>query len=119
MWGVTDIALGFPAAVLAGLAGAAGLASPGLRIPAALLALLSAGLTAGAGFLRCDVRRAENRRSRLAWSEVEARARLLLTQDTQRDREATHQALRDLFDCRTRAIATHAGNDPVEQHAGS
>lgn len=123
-WGVTDIALGFPAAVLAGLAGAAGLASPELRVPAALLALLSAGLSAGAGFLRCHVRRAENRRSRLAWSEVEAGARLLLAQDTQQDREATHEALRDLFDRRIRVIATHAGKpgrssaDPVSAPTG-
>ncbi|MFF2126554.1 hypothetical protein ACFVW1_14330 [Streptomyces olivochromogenes] len=60
LWGVMDIALGFPAAVLAGISGAAGLASPDARVPAALLALVSAGSLGGAGFLRSDVRRAEN-----------------------------------------------------------
>lgn len=109
-WSVTDIALGFPAAVLAGLSGAAGLASPDARVPAAVLALVSAGFSAGAGFLRSDVRRADNRRSRLAWARVEASARLLLAQEHQLDHEAVQQALRNLFDCRTRAIATHTGD---------
>lgn len=63
-WTLMDVALGFPAAVLAALSGAAGLSSPGARVPAALLALVAAGFAAGAGFLRSDVRRAENRRSR-------------------------------------------------------
>lgn len=109
-WSVTDIALGFPAAVLAGLSGAAGLASPDARVPAALMALVSAGFSAGAGFLRSDVRRAANRRSRLAWAEVEAGARLLLAQETLLDREAVQEALRNLFDSRTRAIAIHTEN---------
>ncbi|MGW1364771.1 hypothetical protein ACWCQP_46125 [Streptomyces chartreusis] len=106
-WSVIDIALGFPAAVLAGLSGAAGLASPDARVPAAVLALISAGFSAGAGFLRSDVRRAENRRSRLAWARVEARARLLLAQESQMDHEAIQEELRNLFDSRTKAIATH------------
>ncbi|MFD0007173.1 hypothetical protein ACFVJ4_32745 [Streptomyces sp. NPDC127178] len=109
-WSVMDIALGFPAAVFAGISGAAGLASPDARVPAALLALVSAGFSAGAGFLRSDVRRAENRRSRLAWAEVEARARLLLAEETQLDRESIQEALRNLLDCRTRAIAIHAAD---------
>lgn len=112
LWGVMDIALGFPAAVLAGISGAAGLASPDARVPAALLALVSAGLTAGAGFLRSDVRRAENRRSRLAWAEVEAGARLLLAQETQLDRDAVQKALRKLLDSRTSAIAIHTEDAP-------
>ncbi|THA27991.1 hypothetical protein E6W17_41580 [Streptomyces sp. A1547] len=107
LWGVVDVALGFPAAVLAGISGAAGLASPDARVPAAMLALVSAGFSTGAGFLRSDVRRAQNRRSRLAWAEVEAGARLLLAQETQLDREAIHEALRNLLDSRTKAIATH------------
>ncbi|GLY86040.1 hypothetical protein Airi02_039690 [Actinoallomurus iriomotensis] len=107
-WSIIDIALGFPAAVLAGVSGAAGLASSDARVPAALLALVSAGFSAGAGFLRSDVRRAANRRSRLAWAEVVAGARLLLAQEAQMDHEAIQEALRDLFDGRTRAIATYA-----------
>lgn len=107
-WSVIDIALGFPAAVLAGISGAAGLASADARIPAALLALVSAGFSAGAGFLRSDVRRAANRRSRGAWAEVEAGARLLLVQEPQLDPEAVQVALRTLFDTRARALATHS-----------
>ncbi|MFJ5779881.1 hypothetical protein [Streptomyces sp. NPDC093094] len=107
-WGVIDIALGFPAAVLAGLSGAAGLASPDARVPAAVLALLAAGFLAGAGFLRSDVRRAENRRSRLAWVRVEAKARLLLVQGDQLDRAGAQEMLRDLFESRAEAVATHA-----------
>lgn len=109
-WSYIDVALGFPAAAFAGASGAAGLATPDLRVPAALLALVSAGFTAGAGFLRSDVRRAVNRRSRLAWAEVEAEARLLLAQGTRLDRESTQQALRNLLDSRTKAIATHVGD---------
>lgn len=46
-WHATHIFLGFPAAVLAAISGAAGLASADLRVPAALLALLAAGFSAG------------------------------------------------------------------------
>ncbi|MFF5922693.1 hypothetical protein ACFY8C_30870 [Streptomyces flavochromogenes] len=108
-WSVMDVALGFPAAVLAALSGAAGLSSPDARVPAALLALVAAGFAAGAGFLRSDVRRAENRRSRLAWAEVEAGARWLLVHEEQMRNEAGSEALRSLLACRTKAIATHAG----------
>lgn len=108
-WGVMNVGLGFPAAVLAGLSGAAGLSSPQARVPAALLALIAAGFSAGAGFLRSDVRRTENRRTRLAWAEVEAEARLLLTQESQLDREALQEAVRNLLDGRTRAIGTSLG----------
>ncbi|MFD8953957.1 hypothetical protein ACFV0B_34465 [Streptomyces xanthophaeus] len=107
IWGIMDIALGFPAAVLAGISGAAGLASPGFRVPAAVLALVSAGFSAGSGFMRSDERRAESRRSRLAWAEVEAKARLLLAEEAQLDREAIRDSLRNLLDSRTKAIATH------------
>ncbi|WP_327371484.1 hypothetical protein [Streptomyces sp. NBC_01217] len=105
-WTVVDIGLGFPAAVLAGVSGAAGLASADARIPAALLALVSAGLAAGAGFLRSDVRCAANRRSRRAWGEVEAGARLLLTQEPELDHGGAQEALRVLFQARQAALAS-------------
>ncbi len=76
-----DIALGFPAALLAGPAGAAGLASTDVRVPATLVALASAGFAAGAGFLRSDTRRRANKRARHAWASVEARAMVALTQE--------------------------------------
>ncbi|MGW2689161.1 hypothetical protein ACWC6I_39125 [Streptomyces sp. NPDC001414] len=64
-WTKMDIALGFPAALLAGTAGTAGLASADARVPAALAALTSAGFAAGAGFLRSDTRRRANKRGLL------------------------------------------------------
>ncbi|WP_254878356.1 hypothetical protein [Streptomyces sp. NA04227] len=109
-WSTVDVALGFPAAVLAGISGAAGLASADARVPAALLALVSAGFSAGANFLRSDVRRAANRESRRAWGEVEAGSRLLLAQETYLDREAVQESLRSLFDSRRAAMAIHRGD---------
>ncbi len=105
-WTVVDIGLGFPAAVLAGVSGAAGLASAEARVPAALLALVSAGLSAGSGFLRSDVRCAANRRSRRAWGDVEAKARLLLAQEPELDRGGAQEALRALFQARQAALAS-------------
>ncbi|MFD4501636.1 hypothetical protein [Streptomyces sp. NPDC058457] len=105
-WTVVDIGLGFPAAVLAGVSGAAGLASAQARVPAALLALVSAGLAAGAGFLRSDVRCTANRRSRRAWGDVEAKARLLLAQEPELDRGGAQEALRALFQARQAALAS-------------
>ncbi len=111
-WSIIDITLGFPAAVLAAMSGAVGLASAQARVPAALLALVAAGFSAGAGFLRSDVRRTAHRRSRRAWAEVEANARLLLLQEPSLpDGDSAHRALQALFDSRT---AAH-GNDVVQE----
>ncbi|MFI8930196.1 hypothetical protein ACIG3E_21235 [Streptomyces sp. NPDC053474] len=73
-WAVVDVVLGFPAALLAGVSGAAGLATADARVPAAFLALLSAGLAAGAGFLRSDTRCVANKRARRAWAAVQDEA---------------------------------------------
>ncbi|MCQ6552991.1 hypothetical protein NPS70_07230 [Streptomyces sp. C10-9-1] len=78
-WNAVHLLLGFPAALLAGTAGAAGLSSPAARVPAALIALASAGFAAGAGFLRGDVRRLANKRARGAWGAVEDAATLALS----------------------------------------
>ncbi|MDQ0842916.1 hypothetical protein [Streptomyces sp. V1I6] len=72
-WTKAHIALGFPAALLAGTAGAAGLATADARIPAALLALASAGFTAGAGFLRSDARLPARRA--MSWIDHSMRGR--------------------------------------------
>ncbi|MFE7355641.1 hypothetical protein ACFU8Q_21235 [Streptomyces sp. NPDC057543] len=106
-WAKTDIALGFPAALLAGTAGAAGLASADVRVPAALAALASAGFAAGAGFLRSDARRRANKRARHAWASVEARAMVALTQE-----HVTHEDLGDLLECRQAALAAYDGEEP-------
>jgi hypothetical protein len=79
-WSRLDLVLGFPAAMLAVASGATGLATVHARVIAASLALASAAITAGRGFLRADVRRRADRNSRYAWAELEGEARLLLTQ---------------------------------------
>ncbi|MER5502062.1 hypothetical protein ACFYXP_38415 [Streptomyces sp. NPDC002466] len=106
-WAKLDIALGFPAALLAGTAGAAGLASADVRVPAALAALASAGFAAGAGFLRSDTRRRANKRARHAWASVEARAVVTLTRE-----HVAHEDLGDLLECRQAALAAYDGEEP-------
>ncbi|MEV6973193.1 hypothetical protein [Kitasatospora sp. NPDC093806] len=112
-WSFFDVALGLPAAVLAAVSGAAGLASADARIPAAFLALGSAGFSAASGFLRSEVRLAASRRSRQAWAEVEAGARLIMTQASGLDNEAANEALRRLFDIRRAAMTTYTENTPT------
>ncbi|MFI2366989.1 hypothetical protein [Streptomyces sp. NPDC018833] len=106
-WTKADIALGFPAALLAGTAGAAGLATADARVPAALLALASAGFAAGAGFLRSDTRRRANKRARHAWAATEGRATVKLAQE-----HLTPQDLVELLDFRQAALAAYDGDDP-------
>ncbi|MGW7364146.1 hypothetical protein ACWGI8_12150 [Streptomyces sp. NPDC054841] len=106
-WTKLDIGLGFPAALLAGTAGAAGLATAEARIPAALIALASAGFAAGAGFLRSDTRRRANKRARHAWAAVEGKATVKLTQE-----HLTSEDLGELLECRQAALAAYDGEDP-------
>ena len=75
-WGRAYYLLGLPAAVLAAVAGATGLISTAGRVPAAVIALIAAGLTAAATFLNSD----ENQKSSIvmsaAWSQLADDARL-------------------------------------------
>ncbi|AKH84236.1 hypothetical protein AA958_20860 [Streptomyces sp. CNQ-509] len=105
-WAKTDIALGFPAALLAAVSGAAALASADARVPAALGTLVSAGFAAGAAFLRSERRRLANKWSRQAWGAVEARATVLLARD---DIGATDLA--GLFELRQAALAAYEGDE--------
>ncbi|TXS39289.1 hypothetical protein EAO72_20290 [Streptomyces sp. or43] len=107
-WAKADIALGFPAALLAGTAGAAGLASADVRIPAALAALASAGFAAGAGFLHSDTRRRANKRARHAWASVEAGAMVALNQEL-----VSSEDLSDLLELRQAALAAYDGEEPL------
>jgi hypothetical protein len=70
-WQVTDITLGLATAVLAATAGATGLASTAGRVPAAILALIAAGLTAASKFLECRARYERNRKRRNALHALE------------------------------------------------
>ncbi|MGW1125122.1 hypothetical protein [Streptomyces sp. NPDC002526] len=113
-WARTDIVLGFPAALLAGTAGAAGLASADVRVAAALAALASAGFAAGASFLRSDARRRANKRARHAWASVEARAMVALVRE-----HVSHENLDDLLECRQAALAAYDGEDTPGTAAGA
>ncbi|MFD7865594.1 hypothetical protein [Streptomyces sp. NPDC057682] len=106
-WARTDIALGFPAALLAGTAGVAGLASADARVAAALAALASAGFAAGAGFLHSDTRRRANKRARLAWASAEARALVALAHEP-----VSREDLDELLERRQAALAAYDGEDP-------
>ncbi|MDI9884600.1 hypothetical protein QMZ92_09360 [Streptomyces sp. HNM0645] len=106
-WAKADVALGFPAALLAGTAGATGLATADARIPAALLALASAGFAAGASFLRSATRCRANKRARQAWAAVEGRATVKLAQGT-----PTPDDLGELLDLRQSALGAYNGEDP-------
>ncbi|AXK36630.1 hypothetical protein DVA86_32730 [Streptomyces armeniacus] len=106
-WAVVDICLGFPAALLAAVSGTAALATADARVPAAVLALLSAGFSAGAGFLRSDRRRVANKRARQAWAAVEAEASTVLARE-----HVDCDALRALFDARQTALAAYEGGEP-------
>jgi hypothetical protein len=105
-WAKAHIALGFPAALLAGTAGAAGLATADARIPAALIALASAGFAAGASFLRGDARCRANKRARHAWADLEGRATLALTRE-----RLTPEDLGELLGHRQAALAAYDGED--------
>ncbi|MFF1957737.1 hypothetical protein ACFVWX_12200 [Streptomyces sp. NPDC058220] len=106
-WNATHLVLGFPAAVLAAVSGAAGLASPDARVPAAVLALLAAGFSAGAAFLRAEARQLANLRRRYAWQDVEVRARLALAREAYMTEEALYDALSRLLELR-RAVPSSA-----------
>ncbi|MEE1738724.1 hypothetical protein PUR49_19720 [Streptomyces sp. BE147] len=100
LWHATYLSLGFPSAVLAGISGAAGLASAGARVPAAVLALLAAGFSAGSTFLRADARHMTNLRRRYAWQILETRARLVLAHDAYEGTAHLHTALLGLHELR-------------------
>ncbi|MFW6691367.1 hypothetical protein [Streptomyces sp. MAR4 CNX-425] len=105
-WAKADVALGFPAALLAAVSGAAALASPDARVPAALGTLVSAGFAAGAAFLRSERRRLANKWSRQAWAAVEAKATVLLA------REWIGPAdLAELFEVRQVALGAYEGDE--------
>ncbi|MCW2890431.1 MAG: hypothetical protein JWL58_7293 [Streptosporangiaceae bacterium] len=77
-WGSAYYFLGLPAAVLATIAGATGLASTAGRIPAAIVALVSAGLTAAATFLNSNENKQQSNRLSAAWQELADDVRLAI-----------------------------------------
>jgi hypothetical protein len=70
IWHVFGFLIGLTTALLAAIAGIAGLASTTGRVPAAILALVAAGMTAGNQFIRSDDRFTNNLRRRNAWEAL-------------------------------------------------
>lgn len=75
-WGRGYYMLGLPAVVLATVAGATGLASTAGRVPAAVIALVAAGLTTAVTFLHSDDNQRRTIGMSAAWSELADDARL-------------------------------------------
>jgi hypothetical protein len=77
-WGRTYYILGLPAAVLAGIAGAVGLANTAGRVPAAIIALVAAALTAAVTFLNIEINRNRNTEFCAEWCILADDTRLRL-----------------------------------------
>jgi hypothetical protein len=75
-WGSAYYLLVLPAAVLATIAGAAGLASTAGRIPIAIVALAAAGLATAATFLNNNEHKQRNGKLSAAWQELADDVRL-------------------------------------------
>jgi len=77
-WARAYYLLGLPAAILATIAGAAGLGSTAGRIPAAIIALFSAGLSAAATFLNSNDNKQQSTKISAAWQELADDVRLAI-----------------------------------------
>jgi len=69
-WARIYLCLGLPASILAAVAGATGLAASAGRVPAAIIALISAALAAGATFLESGRRREYHQAMSGAWQAL-------------------------------------------------
>lgn len=105
VWKTAHILLGLPATVLAAFSGATGLSSADARIPAAVLALTSAGFAAAFSFLQSDAKAARAKRCRNAWLVIEADARLSAAIDGYRAVPEMHRALVRLLEQRRAILA--------------
>jgi hypothetical protein len=97
-WQVVDITLGLATAVLAAIAGATGLASAAGRVPAAILALVAAGLGAASRFLESRERYERNRKRRNALQALERDALFAKASQGWPGAESLYDALRRLND---------------------
>ncbi|WP_329528606.1 hypothetical protein [Streptomyces sp. NBC_01462] len=105
LWRFTHAALGLPAAVLAGVSGAAGLSSADARIPAAVLALVSAGLSAAIAFLKPEVHQRAAHARRRAYLALEVEARFALTRAASSGEPVPLTVYRNLLERRRMIIA--------------
>ncbi|WP_329528661.1 hypothetical protein [Streptomyces sp. NBC_01462] len=104
-WRYTHAALGLPAGVLAGISGATGLSSADARIPAAVLALVSAGLGAAIAFLKPGMHQRAAHARRRVYLALEVEARFALTRAASRGEPVPLTAYRNLLERRRMIIA--------------
>jgi hypothetical protein len=76
-WRLTHLLLGLPTAVLAAIAGFTGLISTTGRVPAAILALVAAALSAASTFLGSEARAATKEKLSSAWTTLSSDAQLI------------------------------------------
>ncbi|MFF7638812.1 hypothetical protein [Streptomyces canus] len=126
-WRFAHAALGLPAAVLAGISGATGLSSADARIPAAVLALVSAGLSAAITFLKPELHQQAAHARRRAYLALEVEARFALTRAASRGEAVPLAVYRNLLERRRMIIAGQVdelvqriavGGGPAEADAG-
>jgi len=115
-WASAYYLLGLPAAVLATIAGAAGLASTAGRIPAAIIALIAAGLATAATFLNSNENKQRNNKLSAAWQELADDVRLAVVQNAEdartkdRDFYDSHPLIRDVIRFNKRKSALLRGD---------
>jgi len=88
-WGSAYYLFGLPAAVLATIAGATGLASTTGRIAAAIIALIAAGLTTAATFLNSNVNKQHSSELSAGWQGLADDARLAVIRYGQNNDQVT------------------------------
>lgn len=84
-WSRLYFSVGLPAAILAAVAGATALASTAGRVPAGIIALVSAGLTAAATFLDSATRQTSYENLAAGWQVLAVDAGLNLDVDAEND----------------------------------
>jgi hypothetical protein len=115
IWQIADLGLGLAAAVVAAVAGATGLASTTGRVPAAILALTAAGLTAAARFLRSNERYETDWLKAVAWQELYQGASAASAAEGLPGAESLHNIVRAVLECR--AAIREMGHAPIPENA--
>ena len=115
LWQVADLVLGLGAAVLAAIAGAAGLASTAGRVPAAILALTAAALTAAAKFLRSSERYEVDWTKARAWQALYRSSSAASKGEDPDDARRMYDIIRSVLTCRTAIMGI--GHEPIPEKA--
>ena len=100
IWQVAESILGVSTAILAAVAGATGLASTAGRIPAAIMALAAAALSAATRFLGSGERAERNWRRTNAWELLGHEARLASAADGYPGTRNLYDTIRELIERR-------------------